>query len=135
MTKSSDVEVIVDRMIDYMISINYNQYKTEIASRCVELAEQFAPWMSICEAFALIEQQPNIYGVVHVKYFDEEPLKLDIVLILGLSLFPDGTTPVTCPVSIYDGSTDKQVGVVSLMAKAVTPSLPPRSPIHGRGAC
>ena len=43
MTKSSDVEVIVDHMIDYMISINYNQYKTEIASRCVELAEQFAP--------------------------------------------------------------------------------------------
>ncbi|CAK9143712.1 unnamed protein product [Ilex paraguariensis] len=43
MTKSSNVEVIVDRMIDYMISTNDNHYKTEIASRCVELAEQFAP--------------------------------------------------------------------------------------------
>ncbi|KAG6684273.1 hypothetical protein I3842_12G054100 [Carya illinoinensis] len=43
MTKSSNVEVIVDRMIDYMISINDNHYKTDIASRCVELAEQFAP--------------------------------------------------------------------------------------------
>ena len=43
MTKSSNVEVIVYRMIDYMISINDNHYKTEIASRCVELAEQFAP--------------------------------------------------------------------------------------------
>lgn len=43
MTKSSNVEVIVDRMIDYMISINDSHYKTEIASRCVELAEQFAP--------------------------------------------------------------------------------------------
>ncbi|KAK9132159.1 hypothetical protein Scep_011687 [Stephania cephalantha] len=43
MTKSSNVEVIVDRMIDYMISITDNHYKTEIASRCVELAEQFAP--------------------------------------------------------------------------------------------
>ncbi|KAF6166383.1 hypothetical protein GIB67_034934 [Kingdonia uniflora] len=43
MTKSSNVEVIVDRMIGYMISINDNHYKTEIASRCVELAEQFAP--------------------------------------------------------------------------------------------
>ncbi|GMJ12572.1 Adaptor Protein Complex 4E [Hibiscus trionum] len=43
MTKSTNVEVIVDRMIDYMISINDNHYKTEIASRCVELAEQFAP--------------------------------------------------------------------------------------------
>ncbi|XP_042468373.1 AP-4 complex subunit epsilon-like [Zingiber officinale] len=43
MTKSSNVEVIVDRMIDYMISINDNHYKTEIASRCVALAEQFAP--------------------------------------------------------------------------------------------
>ena len=43
MTKSTNVEVIVDRMIDYMISINDNHYKTEIASHCVELAEQFAP--------------------------------------------------------------------------------------------
>ncbi|GAB2273023.1 hypothetical protein Dimus_007835 [Dionaea muscipula] len=43
MTKSSNVEVIVAHMIDYMISINDNHYKTEIASRCVELAEQFAP--------------------------------------------------------------------------------------------
>ncbi|KAK1581212.1 hypothetical protein Q3G72_004049 [Acer saccharum] len=38
--------------------------------------------------------------------------------------FPDGTTPVSCRVSIYDGSTDKKVGVGSLMAKAVTPPLP-----------
>ncbi|KAF8391907.1 hypothetical protein HHK36_022247 [Tetracentron sinense] len=43
MTKSSNVEVIVDRMIDYMISISDNHYKTEISSRCVELSEQFAP--------------------------------------------------------------------------------------------
>lgn len=27
--------------------------------------------MPICEAFVQIEQQPNIYDVVHVKYFDE----------------------------------------------------------------
>lgn len=43
MTKSSNVEVIVDRMIEYMITINDSHYKTDIASRCVELAEQFAP--------------------------------------------------------------------------------------------
>ncbi|XP_068666799.1 AP-4 complex subunit epsilon-like [Aristolochia californica] len=43
MTKSTNVEVIVDHMIDYMISISDNHYKTEIASQCVELAEQFAP--------------------------------------------------------------------------------------------
>ncbi|KAJ3708610.1 hypothetical protein LUZ61_012315 [Rhynchospora tenuis] len=43
MTKSTNVEVIVDRMIDYMINITDSHYKTEIASRCVELAEQFAP--------------------------------------------------------------------------------------------
>ncbi|XP_031097335.1 AP-4 complex subunit epsilon-like [Ipomoea triloba] len=43
MTKSSNVEVIVDRMIEYMININDYHYRTEIASRCVELAEQFAP--------------------------------------------------------------------------------------------
>ncbi|XP_021678989.2 AP-4 complex subunit epsilon isoform X2 [Hevea brasiliensis] len=43
MTKSSNVEVIADCMIDYLININDNHYKAEIASRCVELAEQFAP--------------------------------------------------------------------------------------------
>ncbi|KAH6783531.1 Adaptin family protein [Perilla frutescens var. hirtella] len=43
MTKSSNVEVIVNRMIEYMISIIDSHYKTEIASRCVELGEQFAP--------------------------------------------------------------------------------------------
>ncbi|KAK7250707.1 hypothetical protein RIF29_33313 [Crotalaria pallida] len=43
MTKSSNVEVIVDRMVDYMISVSDDHYKTYIASRCVELAEQFAP--------------------------------------------------------------------------------------------
>lgn len=31
----------------------------------------FFAGMPICEAFAQIEQQPNIYDVVHVKYFDE----------------------------------------------------------------
>ncbi|XP_062229577.1 AP-4 complex subunit epsilon-like [Phragmites australis] len=43
MTKSTNVEVIVDRMIEYMINITDHHYKAEIASRCVELAEQFAP--------------------------------------------------------------------------------------------
>lgn len=63
MTKSSNVEVIVDRMIDYMISINDNHYKTEIASRCVELAEQFAPsnqW------FIQVAIKPSLFTV----YFD-----------------------------------------------------------------
>lgn len=32
--------------------------------------------MPICEAFAQIENQPNIYDVVHVKYFDEVHLML-----------------------------------------------------------
>ncbi|KAH9662879.1 UPF0183 protein [Citrus sinensis] len=178
----------------------------------------FSLGMPICEAFASIEQQPNIYDVVHVKYFDEEPLKLDIIISFpdhgfhlrfdpwsqrlrlieifdikrlqmryatsliggsstlatfvavyalfgptfpgvydkersvymlfypGLSFafpipaqyadccqdreaelpleFPDGTTPVTCRVSIYDGSADKKVGVGSLFDKAIAPSLP-----------
>lgn len=43
MTKSSNVEVIVDRMISYMKTINDAHNKTEIASRCIELAERFAP--------------------------------------------------------------------------------------------
>ncbi|KAJ6420196.1 hypothetical protein OIU84_030160 [Salix udensis] len=205
----------------------------------------FSLGMPICEAFAQIEQQPNIYDVVHVKHFDEEPLKLDIVIsfpdhgfhlrfdpwsqrlrlieifdvkrlqmryatsLIGYSLgllmifvyiyvricfdccsyiqggpsnlatfaavyalfgptfpgiydkdrgvytlfypglsfafpipsqytdcfhdreaelpleFPDGTTPVTCRVSIYDGSADKKVGVGSLMHKASVPPLLP----------
>ncbi|KAF9678233.1 hypothetical protein SADUNF_Sadunf07G0013600 [Salix dunnii] len=179
----------------------------------------FSLGMPICEAFAQIEQQPSIYDVVHVKHFDEEPLKLDIVISLpdhgfhlrfdpwsqrlrlieifdvkrlqmryatsliggpsnlatfaavyalfgptfpgiydkdrgvytlfypGLSFafpipsqytdcfhdreaelpleFPDGTTPVTCRVSIYDGSADKKVGVGSLMHKASVPPLLP----------
>ncbi|KAG0452755.1 hypothetical protein HPP92_025419 [Vanilla planifolia] len=44
----------------------------------------FTLGMPIREAFAQIEHQPNIYDVVHVKYFDEDPLKLDIVIS-----FPD----------------------------------------------
>ncbi|XP_057449311.1 PHAF1 protein At3g51130 isoform X2 [Lotus japonicus] len=186
----------------------------------------FSLGMPICEAFAQIEQQPNIYDVVHVKYFDEsehlqEPLKLDIVISFpdhgfhlrfdpwsqrlrlieifdvkrlqmrystsliggpstlatfvavyalfgptypgifdkdrgiytlfypGLSFafpipsqftdccqdggvelpleFPDGTTPVTCRVSIYDSSSGKKVGVGSLMDKASAPPLSPGS--------
>ncbi|KAK6150562.1 hypothetical protein DH2020_015494 [Rehmannia glutinosa] len=154
----------------------------------------FSLGMPICEAFAQIEQQPNIYDVVHVKYYDEEPLKLDIVIsfltmgfILGLILgprgpstlatfvavyalfgptypgvydkdrsvytlfypglsfafpipsqyadcchnreaelpleFPDGTTPVTCRVSVYDSSTDRKVGVGSSLVKACIPPL------------
>ena len=42
--------------------------------------------------------------------------------------FPDGTTPVTCRVSIYDGSADKKVGVGSLMHKASAPPLLPGNP-------
>ncbi|KAE9446010.1 hypothetical protein C3L33_22048, partial [Rhododendron williamsianum] len=189
----------------------------------------FSLGMPICEAFDQIEQQPNIYDVVHVKYLDEEPLKLDIVIsfpdhgfhlrfdpwsqvqrlrlieifdvkrlqmryaatliggpstlatfvavytlfgptfpgiydkdrgvytlfypvcvdacgLQGLSFsfpipaqytdcchhgeaelpleFPDGTTPVTCRVSIYDSSTDSKVGVGSLTDKAHAPPLP-----------
>ncbi|BBN08260.1 AP-4 complex subunit epsilon-1 [Marchantia polymorpha subsp. ruderalis] len=43
MTRSSNVEVIVDRMIGYMRTINDSHNKTEIASRIIELAERFAP--------------------------------------------------------------------------------------------
>ncbi|CAN6206694.1 unnamed protein product [Urochloa humidicola] len=181
----------------------------------------FTLGMPISDAFAQIEHQPNIYDVVHVKYFDEEPLKSDFVISFpdhgfhlrfdpwsqrlrlieiydvkrlqlryatsliggpstlatfaavyalfgptfpgiydnergiytlfypGLSFafpipsqytnlftngevaeadlpleFPDGTTPVTCRVSIYDSSTDSKVGVGSLMDKAAVPALP-----------
>ncbi|URE26040.1 Dihydrouridine synthase (Dus) [Musa troglodytarum] len=176
--------------------------------------------MPLHEAFAQVEHQPNLYDVVHVKYLDEEPLKLDIVISFpdhgfhlrfdpwsqrlrlievydvkrlqmryansliggpstlatfvavyalfgptypgtydqdrgiytlfypGLSFafpipsqytyccqngevsaelpleFPDGTTPVACRVSVYDGSSDSKVGVGSLLDKASVPPLP-----------
>uniref|UniRef100_A0A3Q7F4X4 Uncharacterized protein n=1 Tax=Solanum lycopersicum TaxID=4081 RepID=A0A3Q7F4X4_SOLLC len=38
--------------------------------------------------------------------------------------FPDGTTPVTCRVSIFDSSAGSKVGVGSMMDKACTPPLP-----------
>ena len=38
--------------------------------------------------------------------------------------FPDGTTPVTCRVSVYDSSSGSKVGVGSLMDKASIPPLP-----------
>ncbi|KAJ0097142.1 hypothetical protein Patl1_29040 [Pistacia atlantica] len=41
--------------------------------------------------------------------------------------FPDGTTPVTCRVSICDSSPDKKVGVGSVMDKAIAPPMPPGS--------
>lgn len=87
MTKSSNVEVIVDRMIDYMISINDNHYKTEIASRCVELAEQFAPsnhWFI---------QVIIMLAVLLIIYFTILVLNhLSICLMLAM---PDVFTPQT----------------------------------------
>lgn len=38
--------------------------------------------------------------------------------------FPDGTTPVTCRISVYDSSPDSKVGVGSLLNKALAPPLP-----------
>ncbi|WOL13142.1 UPF0183 protein [Canna indica] len=180
----------------------------------------FTLGMPLHEAFAQVEHQPNIYDVVHVKYLDEEPLKLDIVISFpdhgfhlrfdpwsqrlrlievydikrlqmryatsliggpstlatfvavytlfgptfpgtydkdrgtyilfypGLSFafpipsqytycyqntevsaelpleLPDGTTPVTCRVCIYDSSSDSKVGVGALLDKAIVPPLP-----------
>lgn len=43
MTKSSNVEVIVERMIGYIRTLNDAHNKTEIAGRIIELAERFAP--------------------------------------------------------------------------------------------
>lgn len=38
--------------------------------------------------------------------------------------FPDGTTPITCRVSIYDSSTDSKVRLGSSIDKARAPLLP-----------
>ena len=42
MTKSANVEVIVERMISYMRTLSDAHTKTDIASRVIELAERFA---------------------------------------------------------------------------------------------
>lgn len=48
-----------------------------------------------------------------------------LIMTVELPLeFPDGTTPVTCRVSIYDSSSGKKVGVGALMDKASAPPLP-----------
>lgn len=78
MTKSSNVEVIVDRMIDYMISINDNHNKTKIASRCVELAEQFSPsnhW------FILVILNVSFSFLILVRRILHFPLTLDVCLM------------------------------------------------------
>lgn len=46
----------------------------------------FGPGMPICEAFAQIEQQPSIYDVVHVKYFDEVFVSILRILLFYSSL-------------------------------------------------
>ncbi|XP_024531548.1 AP-4 complex subunit epsilon [Selaginella moellendorffii] len=43
MTKANNVEVIVERMVEYIRNISDNHYKTEISSRVIELAERYAP--------------------------------------------------------------------------------------------
>jgi hypothetical protein len=44
--------------------------------------------MPISDAFAQIEHQPNIYDVVHVKYFDEvRELRCTSCWMLGLPKF------------------------------------------------
>ncbi|KAK3227650.1 hypothetical protein Dsin_007512 [Dipteronia sinensis] len=89
-------------------------------------------WMPICEAFARIEQQPNIYDVVHVKYFDESFITIKSLLVRAylykmvcpwLFQFPASVQIAT----MTHDREDKKVGVGSLMAKAVTPPLPPGS--------
>ncbi|KAK3199228.1 hypothetical protein Dsin_022643 [Dipteronia sinensis] len=92
--------------------------------------------MPICEAFAQIEQQPNIYDVVHVKSLSSlislsafRIIVFTFVLILGLrvchSLFQFPAS-IQIAAMTHDRE-DKKVGVGSLMAKAVTPPLPPGS--------
>lgn len=43
MTKSANVEVIVEHMISYVRSLSDAHNKTEIAGRIIELAERYAP--------------------------------------------------------------------------------------------
>ncbi|XP_074381495.1 LOW QUALITY PROTEIN: PHAF1 protein At3g51130 [Apium graveolens] len=125
--------------------------------------------MPICDAFARIEEQPDIYDVVHVKYSEgpstpatfaavhplfgptfpgiyDKDRAVNHLFYPGLSFtfpvptkysecfsngeaelplgFPDGTTPITSRISIYDCSIYCKVGVGSLLRKASVHPLP-----------
>lgn len=61
------------------------------------------------------------------KKISPETLRYPLLLAVAPELpleFPDGTTPVTCRVSVYDNSSDSKVGVGSMMDKALAPPLP-----------
>ncbi|KAJ1380921.1 Clathrin/coatomer adaptor, adaptin-like, N-terminal [Sesbania bispinosa] len=126
MTKSSNVEVIVDCMIDYMISISDDHYKTYIASRCLELAEQFAPsnhWFiqSMNKVFEYAGDLVNI-KVAHnlmrliAEGFGEDDDAADSQLrssavesylrIIGEPKFPSGFLQVICWVLGEYGTAD-----------------------------
>lgn len=47
------------------------RYLVKLSHNWISIYLFFFSGMPICEAFAQIEQQPNIYDVVHVKYYDE----------------------------------------------------------------
>ncbi|KAF8406502.1 hypothetical protein HHK36_008591 [Tetracentron sinense] len=77
--------LISDLALDSGLSLSFNNnLRDHSIDKAGLLPDSVITGMPICEAFAQIEQQPNIYDVVHVKYIDEEPLKLDIVIS-----FPD----------------------------------------------
>ncbi|KMZ72432.1 hypothetical protein ZOSMA_164G00140 [Zostera marina] len=44
----------------------------------------FTIGMPICEVFAQVNEQPNVFDMVHLKDYDEDPLKMDVVIS-----FPD----------------------------------------------
>lgn len=74
--------------------------------------------------FKLIYSQLHKHACVNFLYvyvFTFYPFHGEAELPLE---FPDGTTPVTCRISIYDKSTDIKVGVGLLMNKASAPPLP-----------
>ncbi|RID46807.1 hypothetical protein BRARA_I03447 [Brassica rapa] len=61
--------------------------------------------MPICDAFGKIEQDSNVYDVVHVKYYDEDPLKLDVVISFpdhGFHLRFDPSSQRLRLIEIYD---------------------------------
>lgn len=75
----------------------------------------------------LLSQVLSGHSLIIIKTFWLTQLIFLSIVAIAAELpleFPDGTTPVTSRVCVYDGSSDSKVGVGSILNKATVPPLP-----------
>ncbi|CAM9003878.1 unnamed protein product [Rhodiola kirilowii] len=96
----------------------------------------FSLGMPICESFAQIEQQPNIYDVVHVKYLDERLRLIEIFDVNHLQMryatsLIGGPSTLATFVAFYalfgptgTGMYDKEKGVYFLIYTGLSFAFP-----------